>query len=197
MRRLVLIALAVAAGPAPAEEPLASVEHLLPLAVGNRWTYRVAAQEDRFVVRAARQEMVGAQTCFLLEARLRDRVVATEHVAFTKDGLYRFKADQTEIHPPICVLRVPPPKQRWSQRYTLNGREGHAWFGARPDDVSVLSKKYKATLVQGWTTPDGRGPPRTRVWYAPGVGPVKQEIEEGKNRWLVLELEEFEKAGGK
>ena len=198
MRRLVLVALLVAARPAPAEEPLAAAEDLFPLAVGNTWTYRVAGQDDRFVVRAARQEMVGSQTCFLLEARLRDRVVATEHVAFTRDGLCRFKVEQAEVTPPVCVLWLTPPKRTWTARYTLNQRQGLFTFTTRSEEVVVAAKRYKTTVVEA-RNGEVRGPtqPRTIVWYAPGVGPVKQRIDEGKNRFLELELEEFEKAGGK
>src|ERR671933_109593 len=92
------------AAPAAAPPP---IEDLFPLAVGNQLTYRVDRQEEKFVVRVSRQEMVGEQTCFVLEGHLRDRVVATEHLAFTKDGLTRFRADKEEVVPPVTVLKVP------------------------------------------------------------------------------------------
>ena len=198
MRRIVLAALAIAAWPAAAQEPPASAEDLFPLAVGNTWTYRVGGQDDKFVVRAARQEMVGSQTCILLEARLRDRVVATEHVAFTKDGLCRFKVEQTEVVPPVCVLKVPAPPRGWTAKYTLNQRPGTFTFTTRSEEVVYLARRYKATVVEA-RPGEVRGPtpPRTTVWYAPGVGPVKQRIDEGKGRFLELDLEKFEKAGGK
>ena len=166
--------------------------------VVRRLRYAVArpalpAGPDAELVRAARQEMVGSQTCILLEARLRDRVVATEHVAFTKDGLCRFKVEQAEVVPPVCVLRVPPPPRGWTVKYTLNQRPGTFTFTTRSEDVVFLARRYKATVVEA----RGPTPTRTTVWYAPGVGPVRQRIDEGKGRFLELDLEKFENAGGK
>ena len=108
MRLAVLLIAALPLAAPAADQP---VEDLFPLAVGNTWTYKVAGQEERFVVRVAKQEMVGAQTCFLLEGRLGPRVVATEHLAFTKDGLTRFRADKEDVVPPVTVLKAAP--DRW------------------------------------------------------------------------------------
>src|SRR5215208_1771511 len=100
MRLPALLVLTLIAHPAAAQEPAPpSLEDLFPLALGNTWTYRVRDQTDRFVVRVAGQEMVGGQACYKLEARLGDRVVATEHLAFTKLGLCRFRAEQEDIEP--------------------------------------------------------------------------------------------------
>lgn len=200
MRLPVLLLLACLARPAGAAEP-AGVEALFPLAVGNTWTYRVSTQEDRFgarvqddrfVVRVAGQEMVGLQMCFKLEASLKDKVVATEYVAFTKEGLCRFRCEHEDVEPPLCVLRVPWPRRTWVEKYTLGSREMNPTFQAQPtEEVPVPAGKFKATPVRAWTGPIGPIP-RTTVWYAPGVGPVKQTVNEGKSRFD-LELEKFEK----
>ena len=122
MSRIVLLA-ALFPIAALADEPAAPGEELFPLALGNSWTYKVGGQDDRFIVRAAKLEMVGGQTCFLLEARLRDKVVATEHLAFTKEGLCRFKVDKEEVQPPVCVLQLTSAKtNKWKKTYQLGGR---------------------------------------------------------------------------
>ena len=119
MRYSVLLAVVALARPALGDEAAIGVENLLPLAVGNSWTYRVTGQEDRFVVRVVRQEMVGEQTCFRLEASLKDKVVATEHLAFTKEGLCRFRVDREDVVPPLCVLKYPASKgTRWRSNRT-------------------------------------------------------------------------------
>jgi hypothetical protein len=195
MRHLVLFAVIAAARPALADEPANHIENLLPLAVGNSWTYKVSGQEDRFVVRVARQEMVGEQTCFRLDASLKDRVVASEHLAFTKDGLCRFRVDKEDVVPPVCVLKQTPPKNgRWrSAAYQVGGRTANASFTTKNEDVTVPAGKFKAVIVDATISEGGGRPPtRTIVSYADGVGIVKQEIVEGK-RPLVLELERFEK----
>jgi hypothetical protein len=190
--------LLAAAVPAPlfAADPPPS-EDLFPLAVGNAWTYRVQPfvvpgqppnyQEDRFVVRVVRQEMVGDQTCFLLEGRLRDRVAATEHVAFTKDGVTRFRADNYDITPPVTVLK-PGGGDPWAIEYRLGDRPASGRFRQEAGNARVPAGTFRrATVVHGEVNGT-----QTTVWYAAGVGMVRQEISEGK-RTTRLELEKFEK----
>jgi hypothetical protein len=204
MRLPALLAVACLAAPAAAAEP-AGPESLFPLAIGNAWTYRVSVpdgfatrvQDDRFVVRVADQEMVGSQLCFKLEGRLKDKVVATEHVAFTKAGLCRFRVEHEDVEPPVCILKVPGPSFSWTEKYALGSREATGRFleATAPADASVPAGKFRAVKVEAWT--GNPGPlPRSTVWYATGVGPVKQTINEGKARFE-LELEKFEKATGK
>src|SRR3954469_3156338 len=186
MRGSVLFVLACLARPAAADEPVAP-DSLFPLAIGNAWTYKVSGQDDRFVVRVADQEMVGSQLCFKLEASLKDKVVATEHVAFTKAGLCRFRVEHEDVEPPVCVLKAPAGKgTQWPAKYTLNSRSMTANFlaTAAPGELVVPAGKFKAVKVDVGTW-DGRGllQPRATVWYAPGVGPVRQAIFEGKSRF--------------
>jgi hypothetical protein len=178
--------------PLAAQGP-AGPESLFPLAIGNTWTYKVSGQDERFVVRVADQEMVGSQLCFKLEASLKDKVVATEHVAFTKAGLCRFRVEHEDVDPPVCILKVPAPKRGWTEKYTLGSREAAGTFGTRTEDVTVPAGKFKATAVQAWTGDPRKFPPRSTVWYAPGVGPVKQTVLDGKSAFD-LELEKFDKA---
>ena len=188
--------LAVVTAPAFADEPANKFENLFPLAVGNSWTYRVSGQEDRFVVRVARQEMVGEQTCFRLDASLKDRVVASEHLAFTKEGLCRFRVDKEDVVPPVCVLKQQTPKNgRWrSQPFQVGGRTATGVFTVNNTEVTVPLRKerFKAVTVDATVTEGARPVTRTIVSYADGVGIIKQEIISGKTPF-VLELEKFEK----
>lgn len=180
---------------ASAEEAAPPTDDFFPLIAGATWTYRVSGQEDRFIVRAVRQEMVGTQTCMLLEATLKDKVVATEHLAFTKNGLFRFRADKEDIEPPVCVLKLPSTRgQRWLAEYKLGSRSAKSSFSITTSEIQVLAGKFKVTTVLADVS-EGAGPgrgSRTTIAYAEGVGMVKQTIEEGKRPPLVLELEKFE-----
>jgi hypothetical protein len=199
MSRIACFTAFVLAVPALADEPFPG-ENLFPLTVGNVWTYKVSGQDDRFVVRAVRQEMVGEQTCVLLEANLKDRVVATEHVAFTKAGLCRFRVDTEDIDPPVCVLRPPTTgNRRWDtgkKQFHVGARSGVASFSAKLEEITVGTKKYKTTAVHAEFTEFGRTVSSSDTWYADGVGMVRQEIKEGKRTPLILELEKFENAKG-
>lgn len=211
MRRYVLLAVVAVVGSAPADEPAPRVENLLPLSVGNSWTYKVSTQDDprfgprvqddRFVVRVVRQEMVGEQTCFRLDASLKDRVVATEHLAYTKDGLCRFRVDREDVNPPVPILRpmVTAKGKQWKEEYRLGGgRTATATFTVQnpAGSANVPAGKFKTVSIHA-EMGDGGGFPKTTVWYAEGVGVVRQRIEEGKRPPLLLELEKFEKEEGK
>lgn len=202
MRRIALLGALAVVVPALADEPSPG-ESLFPLNIGNVWTYKVSGQEDRFVVRAVRQEMVGEQTCVLLEASQKDRVVATEHLAFTKTGLFRFRVDKEDVDPPVCVIRLPLPTnaaRRWTtgkKEFHVGVRSGVAAFTWKPEEMTVGTKKYKTTAVHADFTEFGRTTSSSETWYAEGVGIVRQEIKEGKRTPLILELENFENAKGK
>jgi len=192
--------LLAAAVPAPlfAADPPPG-EDLFPLAVNNRWTYHVQPfagqpfQEDRFVIRVVRKEMIGDQTCFFLEGRLKDRIAATEHVAFTKDGLTRFRADNYDIVPPVTVLKpAAASKAPWAIDYQLGDRKATGTFSQEPATITVQGKRTRTTMVSAEMGGTNGGRVETRVWYAPGIGMVRQQINEGK-RTTVLELEKFEK----
>lgn len=203
MRPLQLTALFLATQ-AFADEPPPG-EKLFPLATGNTWTYKVSGQDERFFVKAVRQEMIGEQTCMLLEASLKDKVVATEHVAFLKNGLHRFREDKDDLTPPICVLRTPlPASGRWGLAkkgdFHIGTRAANASFNARSEEITVFGTKYKTTYVRADMTEAGRWLATSESWYAEGVGVVKQQIREfrdGTRPPLVLELEKFEKGDGK
>jgi hypothetical protein len=197
MRRLALLPALLLAAPVFADDPPLPGENLFPLTVGNIWTYKVSGQDERFTVKAVRQEMIGSQTCVLLEASLKDRVVATEHLAFTKNGLCRFREDKEDVDPPLAVLKFPAPRKGWKIDYHLGSRSATATFWTGTSEVTVPAGKYKTSIVHASVSEGGNPGPSTSVFYADGVGIVKQEIREGKRPQLVLELEKFVKAGSK
>jgi hypothetical protein len=194
MRCLPALLALVATGPLLAQERSA-LEKLCPLQIGNTWTYRVSNQEERFVIKAIREEMVGDQNCVVLEATVKDKVVATEHVAITKEGLVRFRADKEDVDPPLCVLKWPlPRKGGWIGEYHLGPRLAAAGFWTTPAaDVTVPAGKFKATAVHGTVREGTTILGSTSAWYAEGVGMVKQTVSQGPGRPLTLELEKFEK----
>ena len=181
-----------------AADPQPTLEELFPLAVGNQWTYRVNGQDVRFVVRVARQEMVGDQTCFVLEGRLRDRAVATEHLAFTRNGLTRFRADKEDVLPPVTVLKAPGAAPWGVQKYQLGERTGSANFRVANGrgEMVVPAGRYRGVIVTAEVTSETGGR-TTTLWYAPAVGLVRQTLADSKGPgripYFTMELEKFEK----
>jgi hypothetical protein len=170
---------------------------LYPLKVGTKWTYKVKDQEEKFVVTAVKEDMVGDQNCIKLEARLKDRVVASEHVAILKDGIYRFKFDDKAIEPPVCFCKLPATKgQKWELKFKVAGKEGVAKFESGEEEISVPAGKFQTMVVKGEVIEDSV-PIKMSLWFAPGWGIVRQVIDSGGQQPIVLELESIERPGEK
>jgi len=164
---------------------------LYPLKVGTKWTYKVKDQEEKFIVTAAKEEMIGEQKCMKLEARLKDRLVATEHIAVTKDGIYRYRFDERPLEPPLRFCKLPAKKgEKWEQKFKIGMKEGLARFETDEEEITVPGGKYKAVAVKGEVVEDGMSI-KMSFWFAPGVGMVRQVIDHGE-AMIVLELESVE-----
>ena len=170
---------------------------LYPLKVGTKWSYKVKDQEEKFVVTATKEEMVGDQNCVKLEARLKDQIVASEHVAILKDGIYRFKFDDKAIEPPVCFCKLPATKgQKWEVKFKVAGKDGVAKFESGEEEISVPAGKFQTVVIKGEVVEDSV-PIKMTLWFAPGSGIVRQVIDGGGQQPIVLELESIERPGEK
>jgi hypothetical protein len=119
-----------------------------PLKVGSKWTYRVGDKDDKFVVTAMKEEKVGLQPCMVIEAKLKDMVVATEHIAALKDGIYRFKIGEQAIEPSINIFKSGVKKgDSWMQDFKVGDIAARAKFTVDIEDVEVPAGKYKDAIV--------------------------------------------------
>jgi hypothetical protein len=189
-----LLALATAAPFAAAADPKPPAgPELFPLAVGNRWTYRIVGQDDKLVVTAAGYERVGNVNTTRLEGRLRDRLIASEHVAARKEGALRYRNDGADIDPPLPICKFPPARYlTWEAEYKVGDKKTAIAYECDEQEVEVPAGKYHAISVHSEIT-EGAMKLKNTCWYAPRVGLVKQLIEDGDSR-IVLELEKFERA---
>jgi hypothetical protein len=195
MRTLVamcaLTAAVLVARPVDAED--VKPEEFYPLKVGNVWTYSVTGADDKFTIKAAREEKVGNQPCIVLEATVKGNVVATEHVARLKDGLYRFKFNGATVEPPLCFCKLPAKEgQKWKHDFKVGTDNATVEFASAIEEVKVPAGKHEAVVVRG-AVKEGANEVTLRSYYAPKVGMVKQEIDLGKMQ-VVLKLEKFDPA---
>src|SRR5690348_14212 len=58
-----------------------------PLQVGTTWHYR--AGDSKFTIHVARHEKVGDTLCAVLETKRNGKVIGSEHLVVTSDGVYR------------------------------------------------------------------------------------------------------------
>ncbi len=158
---VVLICLAAT----PAEEP-ASSDEIMPLKVGNRWTYRVNGK-DKFVVMAVRNEKVGNVLCTRLEVRGKGEGFSAEHVALRSDGLFRYRDDGFDLEPPLNFCKLPLKKgDSWKGTYKIGGKTGAIKYEVDTEVVTVPAGKYAAWLIRAEGGED-KNKVKFSSWYAP------------------------------
>jgi hypothetical protein len=165
-----------------------------PLAVGTTWHYR--SGDSKFQIRVAAHEKVGADMAAKLETVRDGKVIATEHVRVTADGVRRldvaYGGIKEDIQPPILLLPLPPKKgDAFNVDSKINNRVYKGTFKIGEDEVKVPAGTYKALMVVGQDLEVEGVKPSMTTWYAENVGMVKQRISVGETK-REFELEKFE-----
>ncbi len=166
-----------------------------PLKVGTKWHYEVTANgEKKNVTNAiAKIETIDGKSLSRLETTIMDQVKATEHLTVTDKGVFRNRINETEISPPVCLLKFPVKDgESWesevkigTEKVTFKAKAG------KEEDVTVPAGKYKAVTSE-LEVMAGNVNVKTRYWFAKDVGVVKQTMEiNGMN--VDMELAKFEK----
>ena len=174
-----------------ADNPAKGDEYF-PLVVGKRRTYRIQGQEDRLVITATTEEKIGNALCFRLEGRLQNRLIATEYIALRKGGAYRYRNDGADIEPPLLICQFPPAaNETWKAEYKVNDKKAALDYECDFAEVKVPAGTYQTLVVRSELS-NRSGKMKNAVWYAPGVGMVKQVIEDGDSK-IELRLEKVDR----
>lgn len=217
MNRLMRLSLAcllfsLAAVELTAQEKLKEAS-FYPLKVGTTWHYRTG--ESKFTIRVARHEKVGDTLCALLETMRDGKVVGSEHLAVSGDGVYRhdltypqLQSDPNDknkrvktavkqtLKPPILVLKLPPKNgDSWKVDSKGGGRNFRGSFQIAEQEITVPAGTYKTFRVASQDLEVNSLKANITTFFAQGVGMVKQIIEMG-NAKIEIELEKID-AGGK
>lgn len=173
----------------PGQETHKGTEYY-PVQVGNTWHYREG--DTAFLVRVAKQEQVDQTFCALLETCVNGSVVATEHVAPGKDGVYRYTVAGQKAKRPLCFLKLPPRHgETWTAETLVADQRILLEFVCGDEDIQVPAGKYRAIRVTTTRFEVGDRKHSLTTWYAQGVGMVKTTITvDGVER--IVELVKFE-----
>lgn len=189
---LALVALAVPPGSSQEKGEEKDTSYY-PLKVGTRWIYK-AANGQKTVIRVTKEEKIGEVMCSKLEATVNGALVASEHLAAQKDGIFRYAGNGMEVEPPVLVLKLPPKKgESWKVDSKFAGLTVQGTFTLGEDQVAVAAGKYKTASVRTEDMKIGDTPVTTTLWFAPGVGMVKQVMDLAGTK-VELELEKYEAA---
>jgi hypothetical protein len=199
--RAALLTLLVLAAPVSAAD---ADKEYYPLKVGTTWSYTLTTQQekktekvvDTYVLTALKEDKVGEQPCVVFEAKVGGKMVATEHIAILKDGVYRLKFSDQSIEPAVCFFKAAAKKgDTWTQDFKVSETAATGKYEMDVEDVEVRAGKFKGALVVRGEAIEKAGADKkttkTTIWFAKNYGMVKQVIIMDDLR-IILELEKMD-----
>lgn len=195
---LVLIGLLPAASaPRLKDEPVCDY---FPTTVGDRWVtemqYKTNTTEYAEVITAVDKK--DGATVVTIGREVEGTVgPQLSQVRMTDKGLYRMSFLGSVYDPPYCILKLPlKPGEAWTSEAGSGGAvtSTFKYKAVRTEDVEVPAGKYRAFRIEVDIDTRGRAA-RSVIWYAPRVGIVKMEHEDGDSGYVRV-LKSF-RAGGK
>lgn len=149
-------------------------DRLMPLQVGNEWSYDVKTglPESVASLKVTREVPVADQTGYEISGPM-----GISRLTWKGEMLVASVLGNTRFHPPLPLLNSIEEKQttKWSGRMYSQGRtfEAEATLSQEPTPLSREGRKYRAIK----TVMLIRLPSREleiQTWYAPGVGILNQ-----------------------
>lgn len=182
-------ALVFAASTAVAQGPASD---LFPLKKGNKWVYKVDAQE--VTVEVVGSEKVDKDELMKVVTKVGGQEKATEYYLVKADGIYRAKVNNDKIDPPVMILKLPVKKgETWKIDSKVNTQTVKGEFKVADDNVKVTVPAgtfEKAVLVEGNDLDIAGTKTSVKQWFVAGKGIVKltYTIQQTES---TLELKEF------
>ena len=181
-----------ASAPAEKEKP----PDYYPLKEGNKWYYKVdggVVDQKLVSVQVAKIENIDGEKLARVESLVDGKVVATEHLTAMDKGVFRHRYNGAVVTPPICVIKLPFKKgDTWETEAKAGDLKIKVACKAGQEEVEVPAGKFNAISI---VTEGDLGTVKilTTLWFADGVGMVKQTIEIAGQK-KTLELEKYEVA---
>lgn len=166
-----------------------------PLKVGTKWLYRVQGQTGRVMNLVSKTELIDGQQVACVETTFQGKVIPTEHLANTPQGLFRYRSHGIGLSPPLCLLRYPIKKgASWESKIVVGGQQEvrvNCRVGA--EKVTVPAGTYDAVTIDVALMLRDTTVGTSKYWLAAGVGMVKQSNAAGGTT-TVFELDKYEPA---
>jgi len=166
-----------------------------PIDVGNRWEYDFsvngAVSANKLVMRIGRLETDTTLPLSVLETEVDGKIVATEHLRQTEQGVFRFRADN-QVHSPALLIAKTPLKggDKWGGTFTVGNKKKTYAAETSDEVVDVPAGKFKTVRVKSTLEEQGKKT-TTILWFAENIGFVKQSLD-GDGLKIVAELRSHE-----
>jgi hypothetical protein len=169
-----------------------------PLKKGTTWTYKRIllrkAEGTPITVQVTDSDKDGTRLGTFgkdRENKDKDKLLASETVVVTDDGVYRTAINGIKPDAPVCFLKLPAKKgDKWDVDTKIEGQVVKGTFTTDEEEVTVPAGKYKTIKVEAKDFNIGGTQATIVCWYAEKVGIVKRSYRVGK-REFVHELEKF------
>lgn len=165
-----------------------------PLAKGTRWEYRLSADERtiEMVCEITETEVKNGRMHARVEGRLSNSVTLGEELSMDANGVYRNAILGAKLHQPVPIIKYPiKARDGWKDNIKIGEFSGK--FDLKIKDtaaeIEVPAGKFKTLAVESATEMNGEKVVAC-IWYADGVGIVRQETMVGSNT-ITMELKKF------
>jgi hypothetical protein len=191
--RLIAGAVVLVASVALAQPPKDAAEGLFPLKKGTKWTYKVG--ENLVDVVVTKVEKVGAEEQYTLETIVGKEPRTTEVVTVKADGVYRIKAKEDKLDPPVKVLQLPAKK---GDKWTINSKMGTQTIKGEltvvndKEIVKTPAGEFPTVFVEGKDMDFAGSKTTVKLWFAKDRGIVKEEFKMQNGEIVTLELSKYE-----
>jgi hypothetical protein len=167
----------------------------LPLKQGTKWLFdcKVNGIPASMTIRIANLQSGPGRQAAELESVVGGKVMATEYLGVSEEGIFRLKMNGHDVNPPLPILRFPVTKgDAWNCEESIAGESLKASSVVDLQQVTVPAGTFDAAVV----TTHGKTAQGTLVnkqWFVPGIGPVKQEVQMS-GASITAELKKYEPA---
>ena len=166
-----------------------------PLEVGSEWRY--AINDRNVVARVTKHEQIAGHSAGRVDSFLDDKLLSTEHIAVTAEGVFRVAFSGEAATKPVMILKLPPKDgEVWAVDTEISGSKIKGSARCDREKLTVPAGEFDAYRVRGTyavTTPDGKvSNPEFTFWFADGTGVVKLGTKSGDSD-VILELRSFKK----
>ena len=161
-----------------------------PMQVGNEWHYRfsIGGNESQLMTTIAKIETIDKMPLALLEGYMKDKLIATEHLLQTEEGIYRYRNNGQVVTPPLMLMKYPVKYgAKWGGDLVVGKEKATYVAEANEETVEVPAGKFKTVRVDIKLDQGGQAA-KVSYWFSQNVGFVKQTVEAGPVN-ITMELE--------
>lgn len=191
---LALLVLCLAA-PSFAADPLKP--NFYPLTKGTKWEYRLLMDDKEYpcVCEITSHETKNGKSSARIEAKLPNAVTLSEELSSDLNGVYRNAILGARLHQPVQIVKYPvKARDTWKERVKLDAGEGTLAITIVDAEavIDVPAGRFTTLAIESIVEMNGERVVAC-IWYAQGVGIVKQETNYG-SKIVTMELRKYHPA---